>query len=186
MGVINIPCQRRNEMKANYSSSPREHPQPSRRQRKLPFRIGLLLILIGIPFPFLLASCTSAKPRDPVSVVQAANDRLSEGDLDGMMEFYSDDAVMCSPGGCFHGSQEIRDKLTSYMTLHRRIELSDLSSDGNVVTFTLKSYQGGILAENVPDGLNVVVDGRIIFDGTKALRRMECDRDPSQAFCPGN
>ena len=170
-------------MTANYPSSPREHSQPARRQRQSHFQSGSLLILIGMLFPFLLASC---KPSDPVTVVQAANDRLSNGDLDGMMEFYSEDAVMCSPGGCFHGSKEIRDKLTSYMTLHRRIELSDLSSDGNVVTFTLKSYQGGILAENVPDGLNVVVDGRIIFDGTKALRRMECDRDPSQAFCLGN
>jgi SnoaL-like domain len=141
-------------------------------------------LAVGILFSFLLASCASAKPSDPVSVVQAAFDRLNMGDLDGMMELYSEEAVMCSPGGCFHGAQEIRDKLTSYMTLRRRIELSNLSSDGNVVTFYFKSYQGNFLAEDVPDGLDVVVDGRIIFDGSKADLRIECDRDPSQAFCP--
>ena len=146
------------------------------------FRTIVVVILI----PFLIASCASSKTIDPISVVQAANDHLSNGELDGMMEFYSADAVMCSPGGCYHGSQEIRDKLTFYMTLHRRIELSDLSADGNVVTFSLKAYQGDILAENVPDGLDVVVDGLIIFDGTKMLLSKECDKNPSQAFCPGN
>jgi ketosteroid isomerase-like protein len=143
------------------------------------------MILIAIFFTFLLASCKPAQPGDPVSVVQAAYDRFNEGDVDGYIEFFSDDAVMCAPQGCSHGTQDIREYLTSHIGLtNRRYELSDLSADGNVVTYSAKGYEGDLLMETVYDGLDVVVDGKIIFEGTKAFLRYECDKDPSQAFCP--
>ena len=169
-------------MTANYSSSPREYSQPSRRQRKSPFLSGLLLILIGIP----LASCTSAQPSDPVSVVQAAYERFNEEDVDGFMEFFSEDAVIIDVTGRYAGSQAIRDYLIkTVMPGHHRVELSDLRSKGNVVTFTAKIYERNRWVGTEYGELDVVVGGRIIFEGDEASLLQECESDPSQAFCPG-
>jgi len=143
-------------------------------------------ILLAVLLPFLFASCAGGPPTEPAAVVKAANDRYNEGDLEGYLGFFSDDAVVCAPLGCSHGIQEIRD----YVNLHvpagvRRYELSDLVVDGTVVTYTAKGYEGNQLVETVYDGLDVVVDGHIIFDGTRAFLRYECNRDSTQAFCPG-
>jgi len=170
-------------MTANASSSLREHPQSSRRQRPSHFRSGLLLILIGI----LLAACAPAQPSDPVSIVQAAYDRLNQDDIDGYMEFLSDDAVMIDRTGRIDGAQAIRENLAlNFVPVQFRYELSDFSSDGNVVTYTIKIYEDDTLVATYEDGLTIVVDGKIIFDGQDRYRGIECNLDPSQAFCPGN
>lgn len=170
-------------MTANASSSPREHFQPPRRPRRSPFRVGLFLMLIGI----LLTTCTSAQPGDPVSVVQAAYDLLNQGDLNGYLELLSDDAVMIDRSGRFDGSQAIRDNLTlNFVPGQIRYELSDLRSDGNEVTYAIKVYEDDTLVATYDDGLTIVVDGKIIFDGQDRYRGIECNRDPAQAFCPGN
>ena len=174
-------------MIANASATPRGHPQPSRRQRKSPSRSGLLLILFGILLSLPLASCTSAQHSDPISVVQAAYERFNEEDVDGFMEFFSEDAVSVDGTDRYAGSQAIRDYLTSeVMPNHPRVELSDLRSKGNVVTYTCKFYERNRLKGTFYDALNVVVDDRIIFEGTKESLLQECESDPSQAFCLGN
>ena len=170
-------------MTANHAPSPQEHPQPSRRQRRSPFRVGLFLMLIGI----LLTSCTSAQPGDPVSVVQAAYDHLNQGDLNGYVELLSDDAVVIDRTGRLDGSQAIRHDLElNFVPGQMRFELSDLSSDGNEVTYTIKIYEDDTLVATYDDGLTIVVDGKIIFDGQDRYRGIECNRDPAQAFCAGN
>ena len=147
-------------MTANSSSSPQEHPQSPRRPPQLPFRSGLLLILIGI----LLASCAPAQPSDPVAVVQAAYDRLNQDDVDGYMKFLSDDAVVVDSTGRLEGSEAIRDNLTlTWVPLDFRFELSELSSDGNEVTYTIKLYEGDRLVDTQDDGLTIVVDGKDHF-----------------------
>ncbi len=174
-------------MTANYSSSPRNNPQPYRRHRQSPIRSGLWLTLIGILLPTLIASCASAQPSDPVAIVQTAYDRINDGDVDGFMKLFSDDAVMVDRSGRYAGSQAIREYMDQkFVPEHVRIELSDISSDGNVVSYTSKVYQGDKLLATYKDGLDVIADGRIIFDGTERYRLQECDTDPSQAFCPEN
>ena len=147
-------------MTANASSSLREHPQSSRRQRPSHFRSGLLLILIGI----LLGSCAPDQPSDPVAIVQTAYDRLNQGDLEGYVELLSNDAVMIDRTGRFDGSQAIRDNLAlNFVPSQLRFELSDLSSDGNEVTYTIKIYEDDTLVATYDDGLTIVVDGKDHF-----------------------
>ena len=83
------------------------------------------------------------------------------------------------------GAQAIRELWIGEIATQIRIELSDLSADGNVVTYTAKVYHGDRLVDTI-QGLDVVADGKIIFDGTADKYRSECESDPSQAFCPGN
>jgi ketosteroid isomerase-like protein len=124
---------------------------------------------------------------EPVSVVQAAYDRLNEGDVDGFMEFVSDDAVFLDANGGVHsGSQSINEMLEyEFASGSMRVELSNLESEGNEVTYSAKVYMGQAFLGEYSDGVDIVVDGKIVFDGTEWWRRYYCDQDPSQAFCPG-
>ena len=174
-------------MIANVSSTHRETSQMSRHQGQLLFHSGSLLIFIGLLLAIFLASCTSAQASDPITIVQTAYDRVNNGDVDGAMELFSEEAVVIdSSGGRHVGSQAIRELFEQQVIpAHVRIELSDLSADGNVVTFTSKVYQGDQLLGTFDDSINVIVDGQIIFDGTKDSLAQECKSNPDQAFCPG-
>ncbi len=138
-----------------------------------------ILIAVG------MASCTAARPEHPIAVVQTAYDRLNKGDVDGYMALYAADAVLIDPHGRYAGSQAIREYANQLVAQQFRFELSELSANGNTVTYLNKLYQP-IFGEQAADtlrGLTVVVDGLIIFDGTPALYELECSKNPQQAFC---
>ena len=144
----------------------------------------LLVILIVIALAVSLASCKPAQPTDPIAVMQVSNERLNAGDVDGLMKFFAEDAIMSDPHtGRTVGSQAIREAFQGVVKEGVRFELSDLSADGNVVTYTCYVYMGNEKIDTVK-GLDVIVDGLIIFEGTEETLRSECERDPSQAFCP--
>jgi ketosteroid isomerase-like protein len=159
----------------------------SRHPCKLRIPSGLLSIIGILLFSFLV-SCTSAQPSDPITIVQIAYDRVNNGDVDGAMELFSEDAVVIdSSGGRHVGSQAIRALFEQgVIPAQVRIELSDLRADGNVVTFTSKVYQGNQLLATYDDSVNVIANGQIIFDGTKFDLEQECKRNPAQTFCPGH
>ncbi len=166
-------------MAANSHSSTREgHERQS--------RLGLArsLVIRAILLSFVLASCRPAQSSDPISVVQTAYDRLNKGDVDGFMEFVSDDMVIVDPHGRWAGREAIREFSRSvYVAGGHRVEMSDLSRDGNIVSYAYVVYEHNTLVGS-GTGLNVVVAGRIVFEGTESSLRSECERDPSQAFCP--
>jgi ketosteroid isomerase-like protein len=131
-----------------------------------------------------LASCTSTQSSDPIAIVQTAYDRLNNGDVEGFMELFSDDAVMIDVGGDrYVGSQAIRKAFEEMVTSHFRVELSDVSADGNVVTFTATVYQGDQLFGTYYDAIDIIANGQIIFDGTKFYLEQECKSNPAETFC---
>ncbi len=171
-------------MFANVSSCHRKTSQTSRHPCQLFFHSGPCLIFIGILLSIFLVSCTSDQPSDPISIVQTAYDRLNNGDVDGFMELVSDDAVAIDTGGGRHvGSQAIRKVFEEMVTSHFRVELSDVSADGNVVTFTATVYQGDQLFGTYYDSVDIIENGQIIFDGTKVDLEQECKSNPAQTFC---
>ncbi len=143
------------------------------------FRSCLLLILIGV----LLASCTAFQKKYPKAVVQAAFDRLNQGDAEGFLKYFAGDAVMVDPGGLLiNGKTSIREKVTQEL-INLKFELSDFKVNGNQVTYAVKTYHYNIEVGSYSDSLDVVVNGRIIFDGTVATLAHYCGIDPSQAYC---
>ncbi len=145
----------------------------------------LLAILMVIALTVSLISCAPAQPTDPIAIMQASNERFNAGDLDGFMKFFAEDAIVSDPTGRTVGSQAIREVMQEVVKQGIRFELSDLSADGNVVTYTCDVFIGDKKIDMVK-GLDVIVDGLIIFEGTEDSYRSECNKDPSQAFCPGN
>lgn len=142
--------------------------------------LALLLLVANV------AGCAPAQPRDPVGIVQAIYDRLNEGDLDGFMAYFAEDAVMIDDSGRYAGSPAIREHVQrDALQAHLRFELVDLGSDGNVATYSYKAYLGNTVID-AHSCVDVIADGRIIFDGTEELYRYQCQKDPSQTFCLGN
>ena len=81
------------------------------------------------------------------------------------------------------GSQAIREYMQKeFVDKDFRCELSDLRADGNIVTYTCHIYWGNVDLGTYP-GLDVIKDGKIIFDGSVDVYGYECDKDPTQAFC---
>ncbi len=145
----------------------------------------VLLVCALLSFIASAAACAPAQSRDPATVVQTAYDRLNKGDAEGFTALYSKDAVLTDPHGRKAGSDEIRKYAGELVSQKFRFELSELSAEGNVVTYLSKVYLP-IFGDKPADtlrGLSIVADGLIIFDGTPALYRLECSKDPSQVFC---
>jgi ketosteroid isomerase-like protein len=141
----------------------------------------LLLILIGI----LLASCGPTQPKDPIAVVQAAYERLNERDVAGYLEYFSEQAVMVDPTDLqMDGKNAIREYVENeLLTSNLRFELSDLQADGNTVTYTVKAFHYTTEVDSQSDTLDVVVDGKILFEGSLESFHEYCNKDPARAFC---
>jgi hypothetical protein len=166
-------------MAANPYSYPRERPG-----RQSHLRLACSLVIGAVLLSFLLASCSPAQPTDPIAVVQTAYERLNKRDLDGFMKFASDDIVLVDPNGRFAGREAVRDFLKSMVVEGtHRYEISNLSREGNIVNYDINVYVANQLVDS-GKGLDVVVDGLIAFEGVKGSLLSECEKDPSQAFCP--
>ncbi len=145
----------------------------------------VLLVCALLSFIASVAACAPAQSRDPATVVQTAYDRLNKGDAEGYTAFYSKDAVLTDPHGRYAGTDAIRKYADELVSQKFRFEFSDISVDGNVVTCITKVYLpifGDKPADTVKS-ITVVMDGLIVFDGTAALYKYECSKDPSQVFC---
>ncbi len=131
----------------------------------------------------LLAACAPAQPRDPAAVVQTAYVRLARGDIDGFMELVDDHAVLADSNGRHLGAYSIRQYLaTEIIPAGIHAELSNVVVEGKVVTYVANVYRRNVLIA-AEAGIDVVVDGKIIFDGTRQMYDYECKNNPSQAFC---
>jgi len=170
-------------MKPNCSSPSGQHRQLPRRSRKSALPNLLFLILSGL----LLTSCASETPTDPVSIVQVAYDRLNHGDFDGYSQLLADDVLIVDRTGRWEGADVVRTDLErSFDPQRTRFEPSGMSSDGNIVTYTLKVFEQDQLAYTYDAFVDIVADGKIIFEGPQYLLLQECETDSSQAFCPSS
>jgi hypothetical protein len=143
----------------------------------------LILTLIVIALAVFITSCAPAQPTDPIAIMQAANERINAGDVDGFMEFFAEDAVMSDEHGQSVGSQAIREYMQKEIVdKDFRFELSDLSVDGNVITYICHVYMGN-MDLGTYTGLDVIKDGKIIYEGSVDVYRYDCEKDPLQAFC---
>jgi ketosteroid isomerase-like protein len=146
--------------------------------------LNIILVIAFLLMGLSASSCSPAQKNDPLAIVQEAYDRLNEGDIDGYMEFISEDAVYADLNTRLVGAQAIREdtQISAGPGLSRFV-ISDLMMDNNVVYFTKDIYHRDTwVAKDM--GAVVVVDGLIIFDGSATQYSIECYHDPSQKFCP--
>lgn len=105
--------------------------------------------------------------RDPVQVVKAFFDALNAHQIDKAMSYVSPKAVFDEPIGTFTGRPAIRGLLRREVVHQVVVHHSNFRVHGGrvIYDFRLSQYPIGIIATGT-DGLTIVKDGKIVWDGT--------------------
>jgi limonene-1,2-epoxide hydrolase len=105
--------------------------------------------------------------RDPVQVVKAFFDDVNAGQVDKAMRYVSPKAVFDEPIGTFAGRAAVRGLLQREVAHQVSFHHSNFRVHGGrvVYAFRVTQYPEGVIATGT-DGLTIVKDGKIVWDGT--------------------
>ena len=153
------------------------------------FTKRLLFILIFL-LSVLLAACSPAAAPPPApsptvpqptdapealseaaSLVQRYYNAVNVEDLDTAMSFIAEEAVFINPMGSFIGKEEIRASLEILFEENITFEISNFRDTDGRVVYDYKVLVDGEGAEPGTDGLTIVKEGMIVFDGTERTER---------------
>jgi limonene-1,2-epoxide hydrolase len=125
----------------------------------LAFAIGAIVIVLA-------AGCGDGESSDSIKVVKDFYAAVNAKDVDKAMRYVADTAVFVNPLGTFRGAEEVRhDLVRSFFVT---FEHSNFRAKGGrvVYDFKVKDVSGRVIAQGT-DGLTIVDDGKIVFDGTE-------------------
>jgi len=100
-------------------------------------------------------------------VVQQFYSALNAKDVDTAMSWVAPDAVFANPTGKYEGQAEIRASLESQTKDGITFELSKFHMIASRVIYSYRVMQGNQLLDSGTDGLDIVKNGLIVFDGTE-------------------
>jgi ketosteroid isomerase-like protein len=92
---------------------------------------------------------------------------LNAKNLDLAMSFIAGDALFINPTGTYEGADAIRESLTGLNTDGITFDLSNFRNTGGMIVYDYKVMQGSNLLDQGTNGLTVVKDGLVTFDGTE-------------------
>jgi ketosteroid isomerase-like protein len=110
-------------------------------------------------------------PDEPEYVVQRFYQALNAKDVEAAMSWVAPAAVFANPTGKYVGQAEIRASLESQAKDGITFDLSNFRAEGGRVVMDYKVLQGGQLLDSGTDGLDIVQNGLILFDGTERTER---------------
>jgi ketosteroid isomerase-like protein len=103
-----------------------------------------------------------------VAVVQAYYNAINAGDTEKALTYVADDAVFANPTGTYTRKDAIAESLKQIAQDKVSFDLWDFTDDAGRVVYAYKVYSNGSLVDSGKDGLTIVENGLIIFDGTLA------------------
>jgi ketosteroid isomerase-like protein len=104
---------------------------------------------------------------EQIWVVQKYYEALNAKNLDLAMSFIASDALFINPTGTYEGAQAIRESLKGLNTDGISFDLSNFRNTEGKIIYDYKVVQGGNLLDEGTNGLTVVKDGQVVFDGTE-------------------
>lgn len=104
---------------------------------------------------------------EQIWLVQEYYEALNAGNLDLAMSYIAGDAVFINPTGTYEGAQAIRDSLAGLNKDGISFNLSNFRNTDGTVIYDYEVLQGGNVLDKGTNGLTIVKDGRIVFDGTE-------------------
>lgn len=104
---------------------------------------------------------------EQIWVVQKYYEALNAANLDLAMSFIASDAVFINPTGTYKGADAIRESLKGLNTDGITFDLSNFRNTGGHIVYDYKVMQGANLLDQGTNGLTIVKDGWIVFDGTE-------------------
>ena len=107
------------------------------------------------------------QPNESLFVVQEFYEALNAKDVDTAMTWVAPDALFANPTGKFEGQDAIRASLESQARDGITFELSKFHMIGTRVSYDYKVMSGSEQLESGTNGLTIVKDGKVVFDGTQ-------------------
>ncbi len=104
---------------------------------------------------------------EQIWVVQKYYELLNAKNLDLAMSFIANDAVFINPTGSYEGTDAIRESLAGVNADGITFDLSNFRNTDGKVVYDYKVMQGANLLDQGTNGLTIVKDGKVVFDGTE-------------------
>ena len=104
---------------------------------------------------------------EQIWVVQKYYDALNGKNLDLAMAYIAPDALFINPTGTYEGADAIRESLAGLNTDGITFDLSNFRNTEGQIVYDYKVMQGSNLLDQGTNGLTVVKDGKVVFDGTE-------------------
>jgi ketosteroid isomerase-like protein len=104
---------------------------------------------------------------EQIWVVQKYYEALNAKQLDMAMSFIAPEALFINPTGTYEGVEAIRESLAGLNTDGITFDLSNFRNEEGKIIYDYEVLQGGNVLDKGTNGLTVVKDGKIVFDGTE-------------------
>lgn len=104
---------------------------------------------------------------EQIWVVQKYYEALNAKKLDLAMSFIALDALFINPTGSYEGADAIRESLAGLNTEGITFDLSNFRNTDGQIVYDYKVMQGANLLDQGTNGLTIVKDGKVVFDGTE-------------------
>jgi ketosteroid isomerase-like protein len=104
---------------------------------------------------------------EQIWVVQKYYEALNAKHLDLAMSFIAPEALFINPTGTYEGPDAIRESLAGLNTDGITFELGNFRNTDGKIVYDYRVVQGGNLLDQGTNGLTMVKDGMIVFDGTE-------------------
>jgi limonene-1,2-epoxide hydrolase len=147
------------------------HPSP------VSYRSLALLAGVAVGLAGTVCGGAQSASRGPAQVVKAFFDAVNAGQIDKAMNYVSPKAVFDEPIGTFTGRAAVRGLVQREVKNQVLFHHSNFRVHGGrvVYTFRVTQYPEGIIATG-NDGLTIVKDGKIVWDGTVHEEAMNAHR----------
>jgi ketosteroid isomerase-like protein len=110
------------------------------------------------------------EPAEQVWIVQKYYEALNAQNPDLALAFVAPDALFINPMGKYEGTDAIRKLLNDLRSSKTTLELSNFRNTAGEVVYDYIVLQGTSIIDQGTNGLTVVKDGKIVFDGTQQNR----------------
>lgn len=104
---------------------------------------------------------------EQIWVVQKYYEALNAKNLDLAMSFIASDALFINPTGTYEGADAIRESLAGLNTDGITFNLSNFRNTDGAIIYDYEVLQSGNVLDKGTNGLTMVKDGWITFDGTE-------------------
>lgn len=125
------------------------------------FRFISLMALLCL----ILVACGSAATTDPTTIVKEYYAAINSKNLDKALSLLADNVIATAPSSKLQGKEAIRKVLQENMASNFRSENSNYRESNGEVRYDYIVYFGSSEIDRNTDGLTIVKNGKIVFDG---------------------
>src|SRR6185503_20191944 len=110
---------------------------------------------------------------DPITIVQTYYEAIANKDLDTMTALLADNVLSTYPGGKFQGKDAVLGSIKAVTAEDFHSENSNYRESNGEVRYDYKVYFGDELVDQNTNGLTIVKNGKIVFDGLEQDKPLE-------------